>query len=112
VEAADTLALSTYEQCRQYIDRHFARLRTLAEIAAECNVNNAYLCRLFQRYDHQSPYQYLLRLKMNLAAERLQRPGSLVKQAADEVGFSDPFHFSRVFKNFLGISPGAFRGMR
>ena len=24
-----------------------------------------------QRYDHQSPYQFLLRLKMNLAAERL-----------------------------------------
>jgi AraC-like DNA-binding protein len=112
VEAGDTLALSTYQRCRQHIDRHFARLCTLEQLASECNVNNAYLCRLFQRYDHQSPYQYLLRLKMNLAAERLQQPGSLVKQAAEEIGFSDPFHFSRVFKSFLGVSPGAFRRMR
>jgi len=112
VEVVDTLALVTYQKCRQYIERHAARLQTLEQIATECNVNNAYLCRLFRRYDHQSPYQYLLRLKMNLAAELLQQPASLVKQAAEEIGFSDPFHFSRVFKSILGVSPGAFRRIR
>jgi AraC-like DNA-binding protein len=87
-------------------------LRTLEQIARECHVNNAYLCRLFRRYDHQSPYRYLLRLKMNHAAERLLQPKAMVKQAAAEAGFADPFHFSRVFTSVFGLSPTAFRGLR
>jgi len=51
-------------------------------------------------------------LKMNHAAERLQQTDILVKQVAVESGFSDPFHFSRVFHSILGLSPAAFRGLR
>ena len=109
---AETLAFVTYQHCLQHIERYFLRLRTLEEIAEECHTNNSYLCRLFHRYDHQTPYQCLLRLKMNYAAARLQSPGTLVKQVAEEVAFPDPFHFSRVFKNVLGVSPDSFRKLR
>jgi AraC-like DNA-binding protein len=109
---AETRAFTTFQECRRHIEQHFHRLRTLEEIAAECHTNDAYLCRLFRRYDHQSPYQYLLRLKMNLAAQRLQQGDCLVKQVGEELGFADPFHFSRVFKGVLGLSPDAFRRMR
>jgi len=112
LEGVESLAFTTYEQCRQHMERHSPRLRTLEQIASECHINNAYLCRLFRRYDNRSPYQYLLRLKMNLAAERLQQPGALVKQVAEESGFADPFHFSRVFTSVFGLSPTAFRGLR
>ena len=105
----ETLAFATYQQCRQHIEQRFLNLQRLEQIAQECHVDKAYLCRLFRRFDHQSPYQYLLRLKMNFAAERLQQPGVLVKQAAEELGFNDPFHFSRVFRNMLGVSPAKFR---
>jgi AraC-like DNA-binding protein len=109
---AETLAFSTYQHCRAHIEKNFLRLRTLEQIAKECHANNAYLCRLYRRYDHQTPYQHLLRLKMNHAAARLQTPGVLVKQVAEETGFTDPFHFSRVFKNVLGLAPDVFRRMR
>ena len=112
LEGSETLAYLTYLQCHRYIENHSLRLRTLEQIASECHVNNAYLCRLFQRYDNQSPYQYLLRLKMNRAAERLQQPGTLVKQVAMETGFTDPFHFSRVFTSIFGLSPTAFSRLR
>jgi AraC-like DNA-binding protein len=108
----ETLAFTTYEQSQQHIQQHFRRLRTLEQIAAECHVNAAYLCRLFRRYGHQTPYQYLLRLKMNYAAELLQQPGALVKTVAEEAGFGDPFHFSRAFKGVFGLSPEAFRRLR
>lgn len=112
MESAESIAFATYHQCRRYIEQHFLRLRTLKEISEECRLNNAYLCRLFRRYDDQSPYQYLLRLKMNHAADRLQRPGALVKQVGEMVGLTDPFHFSRVFKSVLGVSPSTFRTLR
>jgi AraC-like DNA-binding protein len=111
-QAAQSPAFATYERCRQQIEAHSARLTGLAEIARKCHVTPAYLCRLFRRYDHQSPYQFLLRLKMNLAAGALQNPGVLVKQVAAELGFDDPFHFSRAFKSVLGLSPEKFRRMR
>jgi AraC-like DNA-binding protein/quercetin dioxygenase-like cupin family protein len=111
LKGAETLAFTTYQRCRDHMEQHSLRLRTLEQIADECHVNSAYLCRLFRRYDDQSPYQYLLRLKMNIAAERLRQPGVLVKQVAGEAGFSDPFHFCRVFRSVLGLSPTAFRGL-
>ena len=112
LEGVESQAFATYQHCRQHIQEHFARLRTLAQIAQECHLDAAYLCRLFRRYDHQSPYQYLLRLRMNLAAEQLHQPGALVKQVAEQTGFDDPFHFSRAFKNVFGLSPDAFRRLR
>jgi AraC-like DNA-binding protein len=36
----------------------------------------------------------------------------LIKQVAEQTGFSDPFHFSRAFKSVFGLSPDAFRKLR
>ena len=108
----EALSFTTYQQCRRHIETHFHRLKTLRQIAQECHVDAAYLCRLFQRHDHQSPYQFLMRLKMNLAAEWLQQPGALVKQIAERTGFSDQFHFSRAFKSVFGVAPDTFRRLR
>jgi AraC-like DNA-binding protein len=111
-EETESPAHATYERCRQYIQANCIKLTGLPQIARQCHVVPAYLCRLFRRYDHQTPYQYLMRLKMNIAAERLRNPGVLVKQVAAELGFDDPFHFSRAFKNVLGLSPETFRRLR
>lgn len=105
---SETPAFSTYQRCRQWIEDHRLTLQTLDQIASECHIDPAYLCRLFRRFDHQSPYQYLLKLKMGHAAGRLQIPGTPVKEVGDEVGFPDPAHFSRVFKKVEGLSPAQF----
>jgi AraC-like DNA-binding protein len=102
-------ANTKFERCRQYIATHFRRLRTLAQVAEECDIDQAYLCRLFRHFDRQAPYQYLLRLKMNFAAEQLRNKNMLVKEVAASVGFTDPFHFSHAFKNVFGASPEIFR---
>jgi AraC-like DNA-binding protein len=67
---------------------------------------------LFRRFSGQTPYQYLLRRKLEAAAARLSEPGALVKEVALEAGFSDPFHFSRVFKRVFGVAPSVFRAWR
>ena len=108
----ETLAFGTYQRCRDHLGRHFLRLRSVEQIARECHLNNAYLCRLYKRYDEGTANGYLLRLKMNYAAERLQSPSALVKQVAEETGFANPFHFSRTFKAIFGISPSAMSKMR
>lgn len=112
LKEAESVAFATYQAGRQFVQENFRRLRTLEQIAQECHVDTAYLCRLFRRYDHQSPYLFLTRLKMNEAAGQLQQPGALVKNVAADLGFANPFHFSRVFKSVFGISPDEFRNLR
>lgn len=108
VGTADSPAFATYSRCKAYIEQHWSDIATLEHAARACGVSTAYLCRLFQRFDHQSPYQFLLRLKMGQAVERLLARDTSVRRVAEELGFSDPFHFSHVFKNVLGVSPGQF----
>jgi AraC-like DNA-binding protein len=49
---------------------------------------------------------------MNAAAGQLAQPGALVKNVAADLGFTNPFHFSRVFKSVFAVSPESFRQLR
>ena len=99
-------------RCRALIDARLEQEATLAEIAATAGLRASSLCRLFRRFQGTSPYQYLLRRKMILAAEHLVESGGLVKEAAQRVGFADPYHFSRCFKAVHGLAPSQLRGYR
>ena len=106
-ESSASAAFGTYRRCRQHIQEHWMDLRSLAEAATACHVDPAYLCRLFKKFDRQSPYQMLLRLKVNHAAALLQA-GMSVSRVSEELLFADPFHFSRTFKNLMGVAPSHF----
>lgn len=110
--AVGSLAFETYQTCRQFIESHYLELGGLAETAERCHVDAAYLCRLYARFDYQSPYQHLLRLKMRRAAQRLREPGVLAKEVAAEMGFADPFQFSRTFRRIIGVSPRQIMNMQ
>lgn len=104
--------IATYQKCRKYIRKNFRELNSLRDIAESCCIDHAYICRLFKRFDSQSPYQYLTQLKMAFAAEYLHKPGTLVKDISYKLGFADPFHFSRTFKKVFGTSPQSFKNFR
>jgi AraC family transcriptional regulator len=98
-------AREAFLRCKALIDAEAERLGTLEEIARATGVEASSVCRWFRRFQGTSPYQYLLRRKMNIAAEYLVENGGLVKEAAQRVGFADPYHFSRAFKAVHGVAP-------
>ncbi|ATC64430.1 hypothetical protein CMV30_10950 [Nibricoccus aquaticus] len=104
-------SMATFERCRAHIDQHFLALPTLQSAATACHVDEAYLCRLFQRFQDETPYRYLQRLQMQWAAERLHSSGRLVREIAADLHL-DPFQFSRTFKRIHGVSPSTFLGPR
>ncbi len=101
-------SLHTYKSCRELIDQRYTTLSSLNEIAATAHADPATICRLFKRFANTTPYRYLMRKKMTRAAELLQHSDLLIKQVAAELGFDDPFHFSRAFKRIHGSSPRRF----
>lgn len=98
-------AREAFLRCKALIDADAEKLGTLHEIAAAAGVEASSVCRWFRRFQGTSPYQYLMRRKMNLAAEHLVEKGGLVKEVAERVGFTDPYHFSRAFKAVHGVAP-------
>lgn len=100
-------AREAFLKCKALIDTEAERLGSLDEIARAAGVEASSVCRWFRRYQGSSPYQYLLRRKMNLAAALLVENGGLVKEVAERVGFADPYHFSRAFKSVHGVPPRA-----
>lgn len=101
-------AYQSYRKCRDLIEKQFVKMNSVAELADEVSLDQAYISRLFSRFDDESPYKKLIRLKMNQAARLLFRENVLVKNAAEAVGFEDAAHFSRVFKKTYGVSPAHF----
>ncbi len=97
----------TFLRCRDFLELHFATVRTAEEAAAGCGVAPAYLSRLFRRYTGQPAYRFLMRLKMNQAAAMLERGVWNVGETAEAMGM-DPFHFSRAFKRVHGRPPVSF----
>lgn len=102
-------AEQTFLRCRHLIEENARQLDSLSAIARLAGVETAHLCRLFKRFQGESPYRFLLQQKMVLAAEQMVREGCLVKEAGLAVGMEDPYHFSRVFKQVHHLSPTEFR---
>ncbi len=103
---------AAFLRSKAFIDARAEQLRSLEEIAARLRVESSTLGRWFRTYQGTSPYQYLLRRKMNLAAEFLLGSDCLVKEAAARVGFADPDHFSRCFRAVHGVAPQRLRAGR
>lgn len=103
--SAEPRAYATYEIVKRHVEEHFLRLSTVQAVAEECDLTAIHVSRLFRRFGATGAYQFLMRQKMNYAAALLVEEGLLVREVAEQLGFSDPFQFSRAFKRVYGIPP-------
>ena len=108
LEQKQVRAWDTYNRILQHLRHNYFRLKTIDELATEVNIDAAYLSRVFKRFHNESPYRFLIRLKMGHAASLLLSTRRLVKDIAFELGFENQFHFSRTFKSVYGLSPENF----
>ena len=102
----------TFERCRAELIRNFRTIHSVAEWAAASHLDPAYMSRLFRRFTRETPHAMLIRMKMNEAATHLVGGRLSVKETAAKVGFSDPYHFSRIFKILYGMPPSRFLAHR
>ncbi|MDF2790527.1 MAG: transcriptional regulator, AraC family [Neobacillus sp.] len=80
----------------------------LEDIAASFHMSYEKLRKLFKESVGISPKQYRLQTKFHFA-ERLLNEGYTVKDVANQVGYHDPFIFSRQFKKYMGKPPIQFK---
>nr|WP_295683062.1 AraC family transcriptional regulator [uncultured Lachnoclostridium sp.] len=93
----------------EYMEQNFAKDISLLEIANNLNVTSQYLCRIFKQLLKISPYEYLVRLRIQKAKEMLIKEDKMIKDLIQYTGFSDASYFSAVFKRYEGMTPAQFR---
>ena len=84
----------------------------LAALAAEANMSKYHFARRFKQLTGHSPIQHFIHLKMQHACHLLDASGRAIKQVSAEVGYDDPYYFSRLFKQVIGMSPRDYRRSR
>lgn len=95
------------ESTRQQLEAHSEASISLHELAETAHLSPFYLTRIFRRATGVPPYTYLLQSRIKKSLEVLRQTGSIVL-TAQELGFADQSHFTRVFKREVGITPGRF----
>ncbi|MFD1549086.1 helix-turn-helix transcriptional regulator [Levilactobacillus fuyuanensis] len=78
---------------------------SVAKIVAARNISQSYALKLFQKYYHESPQQYLIALKLATAKELLRQPKARINAISAKLAYASPSHFTREFKKHFGQTP-------
>lgn len=93
-----------------YLDAHFAESITSTQLAERFGYTPTYLSALFKNEYGLSPIDYVIDLRIQVAKRRLlEQPDCSQQELAQQLGFSDPSYFSRVFKKMTGLAPSHYR---
>ncbi|MFK0164154.1 helix-turn-helix domain-containing protein [Rhizobium sp. NPDC090279] len=96
------------DRAKLVLSSDLARRWTLAEIAKEVGVSPVYLTQVFQQVEAVPLYRYQLRLRLARALDLLGSYDDLTMLGLD-LGFSSHSHFSAVFRQTYGLTPGEFQ---
>lgn len=92
--------------------REFSHQVTLPLLAFEASLSVFHFSRLFRQVYGVSPCQYLQKVRIEEAGRLLITTQSSVGDIALRCGFPDHTSFCRVFKQTIGLTPGAFRNSK
>jgi CheY-like chemotaxis protein len=92
-----------------YIHEHYADDISRDDLARHSGVSERYLTRCFRQETGVTPIVYLNRFRIQQAKILLESGQASVTEVALRVGFSDSSYFGRVFREEVGIPPGAYQ---
>jgi AraC-like DNA-binding protein len=81
----------------------------LTALADTAGMSPHYFSELFKRSVHFSPYQYVLRRRIEHAQKLLHEPAVTVFEAAVRSGFSDQSQVAKLFRRLVGVTPTGYR---
>ena len=92
-----------------YISDHFAEPMLVGKAASHLGISRNYFFLLFKQSIGCSPLDYIIRFRLERAAELLKQTEYSVDVIAASCGYQEPAVFSRAFKKKYGKSPSQYR---
>jgi len=77
-------------------------------LAHKCNISEVYFRRLFIKKYGITPKQYIINARLSKAKQLLADGVLKVNVISEQCGFTNPYHFCRLFKERTGLTPTGF----
>ena len=105
----DDFQKTLYEQIMEYLKSNLGGELSLTELSRKFNYSNTFLCTKFKEQSGESIMQCYNRLKIEEACRLMQRVGPSLAEISAQLGFNNPYYFSRVFKKIKKVAPSEYR---
>ena len=92
-----------------YIDSHIADRVLVADLCALVQLSEAHFSRAFKRAFGKSPHAFVIRRRVELAAQYMLQTELPLSDIARQCGFADQAHLCRSFRQRTGHTPAAWR---
>lgn len=100
------------KDAKNYMDCMYKKDIKIQDVARNLHVHPNYLSTLFRKEYGQSPREYLRKVRMNQAKILLSLTEYSIMDISFAVGYTNPFQFSKVFKNCYKVSPTQYRKLK
>lgn len=92
-----------------YLDVHFAEDINLNSLISRAGISERTFNRRWHEHFDQPPLSYILSRRINESCRLLMETNLKVFEIANQVGFNDPYYFSRIFKKHTSCTPMEYR---
>jgi AraC-like DNA-binding protein/mannose-6-phosphate isomerase-like protein (cupin superfamily) len=93
----------------QYMQSHLDQKLDLDTLAAIAHMDRYHYCRRFREKKGVPPLAWFSAAKIEAACFLLSSRDLTLAEISQRFAFSDVFHFSKVFKAYVGVPPGQYR---
>jgi AraC-like DNA-binding protein/ligand-binding sensor protein len=100
---------SALRKAERYIMENYTRKISLKEIAGASDLSAPYFSTIFKEEMGENLSSYINRLRVEKAGHMLLETSLSLSKIASSCGFEDQSWFSKIFKSYMGSSPGKFR---
>lgn len=105
----DSTYQSHVDKATRYMSEQLESTLSLEELSRHVQVSKQHLNLIFKQSTGYSPVDYYLRMKIQRASQLLDLTNASIKEISIQLGFRDPYYFSRLFKKIMGCSPLEYR---
>lgn len=97
------------DRIHKLIQERYAENLTVIDIAEGVFLSPTYVSLLYKQETGKTLFEYLTKVRIDKAKELLRDPRNKFYEVCHAVGYTDPSHFSKVFKKMTGSTPSAYR---
>jgi AraC family transcriptional regulator len=108
-QSAGSLARAQQQKIADYVESNLAEDISLNDLAQLAGLSRFHFLRAFKKTTQETPYQYLLRRRIERAQTLLIASKMSINEIASAVGFKDSTQFVRTFRKKVGATPGTYR---
>ncbi len=95
-----------------FMRENLSQTLSLEELAQIAGMSASHFSTVFRAKVQSAPINFFTFLKIQEACRLLENTQFRIKEIAYQIGYNDPYHFSRVFTNVMSVSPREFRKLR